>query len=138
MALHDRDMNRIAGTPVTRKLQDLGSAQHIALFDRQDVVNNFQNGFESRLDCSVALDRPITVQDFLENLGVGDESLLKEAVARSSRIWLSVLRGCGAPTRYIGMFESIKITLDSRARSRPTSVQCRRLEMSTWPPYESP
>jgi hypothetical protein len=77
MALHDRDMDGIACTPVTRKLQDLGSAQHIGLFDRQYVVNNFQNGFESRLDCSVAVDRPVTVQDFLENFGVGDESLIR-------------------------------------------------------------
>src|ERR1039458_9925181 len=43
------------------------------------------------------------------------------AVKRSSRTCDSVLCGCSAPTRYMGMLESTKIKIDSPAQFREAS-----------------
>lgn len=75
MLLHDGEMNRIAGgePPIAqdnllRAFQDHG-------VDGQDLVRDSQEHVEGGLDVKVPIECRIAVEDLVQHLGVGYESL---------------------------------------------------------------
>lgn len=81
---------------------------------RKNLFHDIEQYVESRLDGIATIDRNVTVQDLLQDLGIAYESLPRALIALSTRRWASILCGCGAPMRYIGMLESTRITSEYR------------------------
>lgn len=82
---------------------------HVGPLDRIDLVDDSQERVEGRLDGIGPADGMVAVEDFLEDFRVGDQ-----AISAADEVWRSrtaaILLGCSAPTRYMGMLESRKIT----------------------------
>jgi hypothetical protein len=75
-------------------------------------------------------DGRVPMEDFLQHLSVGEETL-PPAIRRSRIGCASVLSGCAAPIRYIGMLESTKINPGSLVQFRPASGQRQPWGMNT-------
>ena len=76
MPLQYRDVEGVAGGQTNRMLKNLASAQDVTLFDGQDVVDDLQHSLQCWLDRIETLERSVAVQDFLQHLGVGNQSLI--------------------------------------------------------------
>ena len=63
------------------------------------------------------------MQDLLKYFGVGYEALSRRNQALQEKLRIILVR-VRAPTRYIGILESIKIKLHSPGQSQGSSAQC--------------
>lgn len=75
MLLHDGEMNRIAGGEPPIAQDDLLRSFQNEDVDGQDLVRDSQEHVEGGLDVKVTIEGRITMEDLLQHLGVGYESL---------------------------------------------------------------
>jgi len=75
MLLHHGEMHRIACGQLVVSQDNSLRAFHIFLINRQHLIHNRKQCVESQLDCVPAVDGNVTVQNFLEHLGIGDQWL---------------------------------------------------------------
>ncbi len=75
MALHNSDMNTVSGGQQGSILRNFPGAQHIRLFDCEDVIHYIQQGLKRRTDGVAFADRRVSVGDLLKHLGIRDEAL---------------------------------------------------------------
>jgi len=94
-ALHHRNVDGIARREHGWILGDLACAQHITLFDRENLVNDIQNHLKCRSDSVPSVDRRIPTEYFLQNLGIRHETLSRgnQAFQENLRIGLMRMRG---------------------------------------------
>jgi len=74
VTLHDGNVEGGSGGEVHRVLDDLPRAQDVGVLDFEDVVDDGEQDLESRRDGVSATHGGVAVEDFLEDLGVGDEA----------------------------------------------------------------
>ena len=72
--LHNCQMDSIAGGEATIAENDLLGALKSVSVDRQDFVHGLQDRVVSRLDVMVAIEGRIAMEDFLQHLGIGDQT----------------------------------------------------------------
>ena len=129
MTLNDDYVDGVARRKQCVVLCDLAGPQNVGFLDSENVVNDLQNHrnagpIASRLLIAVYRCR------ISRSASASVTSRCPAAIRRSRRTCASVLCGCAAPMRYIGMLESTKIKLDSPARSRGASDRYQRSGMS--------
>jgi len=75
LAFQDCDVKGIAGRQAAMPEHDRLGAIDGAEIDREDLVDNTQEGIERRLDGIAAVDRHVPMQNFLEHFRVRHQSL---------------------------------------------------------------
>jgi hypothetical protein len=73
--LHYGEVNRIAGRDSLISKDNPFGPFHDSMIDRQDFIDDFQQGIECRLNGIETFDGLISMQNFLQNFGIGDQSL---------------------------------------------------------------
>jgi hypothetical protein len=72
---HQRQMQSIAGREALAREQELLGTLEVGKLDREDLVHHSEKSVEGGLNPLPLAQGIITVKDFLQNLGIGDQSL---------------------------------------------------------------
>lgn len=107
MLAHDREMDRIARGNMPMPHDNLLCAFDGHKINRQHLIANPEDGVKCRLDGIAAVDGDITVQDFLEDLGIGNQALAvaDQIFKESLRVGLVRMRCTHQIHRNVGIDE---------------------------------
>ena len=68
-------MHRVTSRQLSIPQNNLLRPLHHRAIYRQHVIDNTEQSVERRLDCASAIDRDISVQDLLQDLGISNQTL---------------------------------------------------------------
>src|SRR3982750_2638679 len=108
MPLHNGDVNAIACRQQRRILHDLPRPQHVCLLDCQNIVYNIQQHVEGWPDRVSSADRGVTMNDLLQYLSVGHQTLSRrnKTLQQELRLGLVRVRGPNEVHRNVGVHEN--------------------------------
>ena len=75
MSIHHGQMESISRREVTRAADNVLRALRVGLVDRDHLVHHPEQSVERQLDCVTSPNGYVSVQDLLQNLGVGHEAI---------------------------------------------------------------
>lgn len=75
MALHNRDVNRVARRQKSAVLSNLTGSQYVCSLDSENVVNDIQDYLKRRPDSFSPVDRCVPMKGLLQHFRVCDQPL---------------------------------------------------------------
>src|SRR5205823_5412952 len=76
LACHYRSMQRIACGQIGDPEHVIPCAHDVRQCNREDLIDNPDQGIECGLQCVASTDGNVSVENFLQNLSAGDESFI--------------------------------------------------------------